>query len=423
MNKFLKLAQAEVAKAEELLAIENPSEDILAQIDSHMAKAEKYRQLAKSFDAAEPADVEPAAAMPRKVSTAASIQVAEPNWMKDPKKGFSRQRDFFQAVIDNTRSLRDDRMRHLATVGSDEQNAQNNEFGGFLIPEAFLPEVMMTRAEGDPSAGLTRMIPMQSNSIKIPARVDKDHSSSVAGGITVSRRNEMGQIQSSRMKFHQVKLEANSLDGLAYATNELLTDSPVSLTALLEEGFAEAYAGKMIDEKLNGSGAGEYLGALNSPAFISVAKESAQTADTINYTNILKMRSRIWGYQDAIWMANQDIIPQLGTLGNDEGGKLIYMPSIREDIPELLLGRPIVFTEYLPTLGDANDIVLINWREYLEGEYQPVVGASSMHVRFEYNEMAFRFTSRNDGRPWWLTALTPKKGQTRSPFVGLAERS
>jgi hypothetical protein len=48
----------------------------------------------------------------------------------------------------------------------------------------------------------------------------------------------------------------------------------------------------------------------------------------------------------------------------------------------------------------------------------------SMHVRFLYNEQAFRFIMRINGQPIWQSALTPYKGaNTLSPYVTLAARA
>ena len=53
-----------------------------------------------------------------------------------------------------------------------------------------------------------------------------------------------------------------------------------------------------------------------------------------------------------------------------------------------------------------------------------VRAASSMHVAFTTDEMAYRFTYRFDGSPLWHSALTPFKGSaTQSPFVALSSAS
>ena len=87
-------------------------------------------------------------------------------------------------------------------------------------------------------------------------------------------------------------------------------------------------------------------------------------------------------------------------------------------------GRPCIFTEFASTLGTVGDLILGNWSEYLEGIYQPMQTAESMHVRFVNHERTFKFWTRNAGQFWWKSALTPQNGaNTLSPIVTLATRS
>jgi HK97 family phage major capsid protein len=165
---------------------------------------------------------------------------------------------------------------------------------------------------------------------------------------------------------------------------------------------------------------------INAPCLVSITKETGQDADSIVYENIIKMRARCWRYQDAIWLYNHDCLPQLMQLVMVIGtsGVPMWQTSAREGEPDMLLGRPAFPTEFCPTVGDAGDIILGNWSQYLEGTYQPLESAESLHVRFEYNERTFRFTMRNDGRCWWRSALTPKKStSTLSPFVVINARA
>jgi HK97 family phage major capsid protein len=88
---------------------------------------------------------------------------------------------------------------------------------------------------------------------------------------------------------------------------------------------------------------------------------------------------------------------------------------------------PVLFTEYSPTVGDANDIVLADLGQYYVIEKGGLKGAVSIHVKFIEDEMTYRWTLRNDGQPIWKSAVTPYKSsatpKTRSPFIGLAARS
>jgi HK97 family phage major capsid protein len=100
-------------------------------------------------------------------------------------------------------------------------------------------------------------------------------------------------------------------------------------------------------------------------------------------------------------------------------GNLTQAPS------GLLLGKPVIEIEQGNELGKSGDIVLANLNEYvtITKSGEGLRAESSMHVRFLYDEMTFRWIYRINGQPTWKTALTPFKGaSTLSPFIGLADR-
>lgn len=359
----------------------------------------------------------------------------KPAFEDDPKRGFKSTHEFFRAVLSHSmsspgpihpRAVKDERLKFLATAGSDEAGTYSDPYGGFLVPSGFLPSLLQLAAEGDPTAGRTQQIPMATPKVCIPARTDKTHTTSVTGGLVVYRRAETQTVTASRMEVEQVELSAVPLMGLSYATEELISDSAISFVALLEAGFRDEFASKILNEKINGTGAGQFEGVLNSPAVVGVTKETGQDADSIVYENIVNMRSRCWGYQNAVWLYNHDCLPQLMQLVMVIGtsGVPMWQTSAREGEPDMLLGRPAFATEYCPTVGDKGDVILGNWSQYLEGTYKPLESAESLHVRFEYNERTFRFLMRNDGKCWWRAALTPKKSATTlSPFVVINARA
>jgi HK97 family phage major capsid protein len=401
-----------IAQLDEQIAAENRSfkERIAAANNDRIKQAGQRRSKADSF------------------TSAGSVGNPKDAFLEDPKKGFRDHREFLCSVMEAGRNygVTDDRrLKYLATAGSDEQSSISDPYGGFLVPQGFSPNVMNVMAEADPIASRVTQIPMENAVVPINARVDKDHTTSVSGGLVVGRREETQGATSSRMQFEQVILNAQSLFGLAFASEELLARSPVSFVALLEAGFRDEFPAKLINERLNGTGVGQFEGVVNSPCIVSVAKETGQAADTIVYENIIKMRARCWGYGNAIWLANHDTLPQLMLMNQavGTGGVVVWQPSAREGEPELLLGRPIFFTEFTKTVGDTGDIVLGNWSQYLEGTLSPMQQAESMHVRFENHERTFKFWIENDGRCWWRSALTPKNSTaTLSPFVKLDAR-
>lgn len=357
----------------------------------------------------------------------AGVQVGRDLAEADPKRGFRTSREFCQAVMQTYRTGRmDPRLKPLqATAGSDEQMGSSDPYGGFLLPTAFSPDILSIQGEADPTASLCRPVPMDAPMVKLNARVDKNHASSVSGGLVVYRHSETTEAVSSRMQFEQLSLDAHELMGLAYATESVLTDSPQAFIALISDGFRDEFAAKLLAEKLSGSGAGgQFLGVLNSPCKIEVAKETGQKAATIVKENIDAMAERCWRYGSAVWLANHNVRRQLKSLVQvvgTGGAPVPYFTTIGNQ--DYLDGRPLFFSEFCSTLGTAGDLILGNWSEFLVGTYQLMQQAESIHVRFVNHERAFKFWMRNAGMPWWRSALTPKNGSTLSPFVTLATRA
>lgn len=422
------LSEEEVAKVEAWAADHDATKAQLDEVVAEREKREKLQARVASMrdvsDRSQGRMVPAQASEPDVAVTSGQREMVQ----DDPKKGFATPRAFIQAVIKAGMDRKvPEALRPLvvnAAVGSDEAATFSDPYGGFTIPEAFSPNLLTTMYSDDPMGSRTTKIPMTASVVKIPARVDKTRTSSVTGGLIMYRRAEADTVSATRMEFEQIMLEANPLMGISYATEEILSDSPVSFAALIAAGFADEYRSKLATERISGTGVGEFEGIDNSGSLITITKESGQAANTIVTANILKMRERAWKYSNCIWMANQTCLPQLAQLTITNGTSVvpIYHFSMQEDVPDMLMGRPVIYTEECAALSSAGDLRLVNWSEYLEGTYQNLMGTSSIHVRFVNNERAFRFTARNAGAMWWRSALTPKNGSTLSPNVRLGAR-
>lgn len=251
------------------------------------------------------------------------------------------------------------------------------------------------------------------------------------GGIRVYTDAELALLTQSKTKFDKIRLEPKRLTGMYFASDEILTNAPM-LQGEMSELFTQEFAFKGQDIAINGSGAGEGLGVMKSACLVTVAKETGQAADTILFENLVKMKARLRLRNRAsmVWLANQDVEPQLYQLSLPvgTGGSVmpIYLPAQNQDagIAGTLLGVPIIFVEQCSTLGDLGDIILGDWSMYYAANKGGIESASSMHLKFDHNQTAFRFVTWFDGQPRMKAALTPYKGSnTVSPFVALAERA
>jgi len=304
--------------------------------------------------------------------------------------------------------------------------------GGFLVQQDFAQELLKRTYETGVLASRCRRIPIgaNANGLKINA-VDESSRANGSrwGGIQAYWTNEADEKTKSKPKFRQMELNLHKLTGLCYATDELLQDA-AALESVLMDGFSEEFGFKVDDALINGNGAGQPLGILSSNCLVTVAKESGQAASTVVVENIVKMWARMWARsrQNAVWLINQDIEPQLYTmsLSVGTGGVPVYMPAngVSGSPYSTLFGRPVIPIEQCQTLGTKGDIYLADFSQYLIIDKGGMDSATSIHVRFIYDETVYRFVLRIDGQPIWNSALTPYKGSsTLSPFVALATRS
>jgi len=309
-------------------------------------------------------------------------------------------------------------------------NAFDSESGGYLIPDEFRSTLLSVAIDKTNILQKTMKIPMSSNSIDIPFVSGFDRSGGlVHGGVQFNWLEEEAQRTETKPKLGRIGLKLKKLAGLCYATDEILEDSPISMEPLLKAAFTDALAYTLDGAFLNASGAGTPLGVMNAPCRIEVAKETGQGADTIEWENIINMYSRLWRTAGAVWLANKDTLPQLATMSMPvgTGGVPVWLPAnaAAGQPNSTLLGLPVIFSEHCRTVGDAGDLILADWSQYLVG--QKTTGlkfASSVHLKFDYDQTAFKFTLRIDGQPWWKSALTPRySSSTLSPFVTLAERT
>tara|TARA_R100000808_G_scaffold10554_1_gene27909 strand:- start:7520 stop:8965 length:1446 start_codon:yes stop_codon:yes gene_type:complete len=308
--------------------------------------------------------------------------------------------------------------------------------GGFAVPPYFVDEIMVKVQGEDSLLSRTDQLTTPSNNASIP--IDETTPWQTSGGILANWEGEGDQRAQSKPNLKQANIRLSKLSVLVGVTDELQEDVPLLGQYLTRK------AGEKMDFKINlaivqGTGAGQPLGILNSGATVSVAKTASQDADTVVANNVIDMWSRCYGpsRRNAVWLINQDIEPQLnamsipgkditGTAVTGYGG-VVYLPANGlSDTPfSTLMGRPVIPTQACETLGDAGDIVLADLSQYLSlVKSQGVQSAQSADLWFDYDVTAFKFTMRMHGMPWLSSTIAVRDGSaTLSPFVTLAVRS
>lgn len=340
---------------------------------------------------------------------------------------------FAAAVMEaNTPGSRSQDVRLSAAQGVNQSIPSE---GGFLVPPTFSTKIWDEMAmDNDDLLGMTDNYPIDGESLTMNANAETSRANgSRFGGVRGYWINEAAQITKSQPKWRAMRLEPQELGVFIYATDKSIRNSPVALGSYLDRAAKEEIKFMTGAAIFAGTGAGQPQGLMGSGSLITVAKETSQPAATIQQENVSKMWARLHprARANAVWLLNVDCEPQLDFLNtvvkNVAGTENVggYANKVYDAEKRTLKGRPIITTEYNETLGTLGDIVLVNLGWYATGTRSTGVRAdTSIHLRFDYNETAFRFMYEVDGQPWLASALTPYKGAaTLSWAVALATRA
>lgn len=313
-----------------------------------------------------------------------------------------------------------------ATVPSD---------GGFLIGTDFSTALLAKARESAKILPFCKEIPIGegSDSVELPFIDETSRATgSRWGGIRVYRTSETDAATSSKPTINRAELKLETLKGLAYASERQLRNGP-AYASILEDSFSSEFAFTIDNEIWRGTGVGQCLGFSTAAhegtsLLVSVAKKAAQTGVTFVIENATAMLSRLRTVpgSNPAWFVNRDCVGQLPLM--TVGQMPVFLPNgnaAGSPYFGTLFGYPVVIVEQAETLGTAGDVVLADFSQYVViTQGAGLRSATSMHVRFIYDEMAFKWSYDINGMPAIKKPITQFKGSNAvSPFVTTAVRA
>ena len=320
------------------------------------------------------------------------------------------------------------------------QNTLDDTEGGFLIPETFSSKILEINRDAEEldifSLAGDKQATSGNNmrSLRMAETSRKDGFGR-HGGMVAYWRGEAEEFTASTIKWGERKMELHKLTALAYVTDEELQDSSVALGNSFTTKARQAILWKRNKAMFDGTGAGMPLGVFNSTATITAAKTVAAGSMSHVDLNLMYHTMLPGSRASAVWYAHPNVISKLSLVNfNDtdpeKAIESIYMPpgGISASPYGSLYGRPVVPTEFCKDLNTVGDIAFVDFGQYStlvkSGSGAGVQRATSIHVRFVYEETAFRFSYRCDARPLWSSAIEDLNGTTtRSPYVVLTTRT
>lgn len=348
--------------------------------------------------------------------------------LNDPEGGFKNDGEFYRYV--RAREIHDANvLKQISPNAAAYGNATySGDLGGFAIYPA-LSNKILTRAESKLGGVIGRCLTIvlqDGNNISITGGVDHDASDNTYrhSGIVTYWLSEAAQITRTDIKLRQIQMRVEKLIALIYLTGEELA-AIANIGELITNLLADAIADELIEAIFFGNGVGRPLGAFVAGCCIEVAKEGGQGADTLDRLNLIKLEQSLFeGSDGAAYFYNRECSEELAglTLDGTAGGHPLWRPGR----PGTILGLPAWPTGHCSALGDAGDLCLGDFSQYLLLTKGTPDTRLSIHLRFEQDEPCFKSSFRVDGRPAWEQSYRPRKGDAtkrESPFLKIAERA
>ena len=324
----------------------------------------------------------------------------------------------------------DERLKNELTGGL---NTNNDADGGYAIQSDFVGAILDMAMERSEIINrcTTRAITANSNRASWVTLDDSEDATKdgvvVAGGVQVYWAKEGETVPATKPKYATDELKLAKLMGFCYATEEMLQDVPFT-AQLVEDAFSEAVQGSLTNAILNGTGTGDSgalqpYGILKSQAVVEVTPADASKVTAQDFLN-MKARMRKKNWANAVWVMHPDIEADL-PLMKDEDGNLMFIPAggLNNAQYDTLLGRPVIYDEFVAGKGSKGDILLADFSEYLlikKGEERK---DWSMHVAFLTDEQVFRIVMRVNGKPIRnKTYAVRNSTNKRGAFVTLGAR-
>ena len=214
--------------------------------------------------------------------------------------------------------------------------------GGYLVPDEYERTLVEALEEENIFRQMAKVIKTSSGDRKIPV---------VASKGTASWIDEEGAFPESDDSFGQVSIGAYKLGTLIKVSEELLNDSVFDLQSYISREFARRIGAKEEEAFFTGDGKGKPLGVLaatgGAETGVTAASATAVTADELmDLYYSLKSPYR----KKSVWVLNDSTIKAIRKL-KDNNGQYLWQPSLAAGTPDMILGRPIKTSAYMPVMA------------------------------------------------------------------------
>ena len=309
------------------------------------------------------------------------------------------------------------------------QSESVDSAGGWAVPQEIVARAFDTAVEDSIFLRLARIEPMQSLTKRVTGVSAKSAVTNGPYGVGVEWPGELGTFNFKAFTLGKVELRAKKCGLLIKESSEVIEDAG-GILPQFDAALARALSWSIDDNCFSGpGGTGRPAGITSAPSTVVVSPETTQTganAATIIWPNVKKMLARLHpaAWPNAVWACTHTALPELMSLVVPAGVAGTWVPLVTTSNGQFsLLGKPLLVTEKLPTVGTKGDVLLFDPQQYLVGMRRALTLVRSNQAALESDAIAILGTMRIDGQSAWDGQYTPKHGSTLGPAVVLDTRS
>ncbi len=253
--------------------------------------------------------------------------------------------------------------------------------GGFTVPLMVASEIERLIETQSPVRQVARVVQMPGRDVRFPVA-----NTAMASG-WISEKGSRAVTASP--EFTGVLPPGGELYAAPQLTLAAVEDAAADLEGFVQMAVIDEFARNESEAFINGDGIEKPRGFLTGTPvatndasraagvlqFIPTGNAATLGADPIGtlIATVMSMKAGYRGAPGCGWLMSTVALSTISNL-KDTTGRPIYLPSLREGVPGLLLGFPVFEAEQMPAIGaNAFPIAFGNWqRGYIVGDRTPL---------------------------------------------------
>lgn len=246
-----------------------------------------------------------------------------------------------------------------AILEGKSMNSLTGADGGFLVPETIRVEIDALITKQSPIRQVANVMNFTTPSTKLPVNMRGATGGWVGDGDA--------RAETSTPMLQEVSLSGGTIYALPKVSEELEEDAIINVEAFLNENVVDTLAEMESQAFISGDGVKKPKGFLAGPspaadgdavrAFGSLQYIASGSAGTLGSSITDKLTQMVFslraGYRQAdgcAWLMSTDVLSEIAKL-KDSNSRPLYVPSLREDVPGVLLGYKVVECEHMANIA------------------------------------------------------------------------